>query len=514
MSPQQISKRRFLGYMAGLAVGSVSLASCTSAPASSTPAPAVVIAPSTPAPTVVTAPSTPAPAVATAPSTPAPAVATAPSTPAPAVVTAPSTPAPAVVTQVVTPAAQAAPRPAIVSVTYWNYNGVAGAAEQKIADYWNDQMASDKKITLDLTVFPGNLFVAKTEAALAAGDAADIIFTSPVEMYARIQRGWFREVTDFIKRDINMADYFPETLPYVQFPPGSGKTFGLPRDWVVSTLSYDVGLFQKAGIAPPTDNWTWDDLHQTAAQLTKTSGGKTSQWGFVGYDTRPVFLERAWAEGARFVTDDHKAQVNSAPVLKAITFFADMLKDKSAAPPGSFVQGGPSPFATGTVGTAVDWCCSAADYKDSVADKFKYDFVRVPKGSVRQVNYGGPDTLAMSTSAKYVEETWEIMKFVTGTPVTPVVVEWFAERPGFLPFPKSIWNEKAVVDSAVSPNYRAAMINSTKDIDAEYTIGWSEWTAALASELQNVWLGKSSPKQALDAAQIEVQQILDKWYKA
>ena len=58
--------------------------------------------------------------------------------------------------------------------------------------------------------------------------------------------------------------------------------FGLPRDFQTIVLYYNKAMFDAAGVAYPTEDWTWDDL-RTTAKATDAGQGRRR-------DDRPVGL--------------------------------------------------------------------------------------------------------------------------------------------------------------------------------------------------------------------------------
>jgi len=50
-----------------------------------------------------------------------------------------------------------------------------------------------------------------------------------------------------------------------------GKTYGIPKDFNTLGLVYNKDLFKAAGVAEPTNDWTWTDLQTAAKKLTSGS---------------------------------------------------------------------------------------------------------------------------------------------------------------------------------------------------------------------------------------------------
>jgi len=398
----------------------------------------------------------------------------------------------------------------LVTVTYWPPPWVAGEEEPKVGELFNTKYKESKKIECQITIFPPDQFQQKVEAGLTAGNSADIIFTSPIELYTRVKRGWFVSLQGYIDRDIKMEDYFPQTLNYLKFPEtGAGEFYGMPRDWVVATITYNKDLFDKAGVSYPSPDWTFDDLRDAAKKLTKTEGN-TTVYGFNPFGRTP-WRTKLWGDGGRKLADDRsECYFDSDISIAAAQFFTDMLlKDKSIPTSGAFPKG-INPFAAGLIAMEIPWCCNQT-VGSEIGDKFKWDVEVVPKGSKGRVTYGGPDGISMASTCQHRDETWEVMKFVCTDPETSF---FFANRPGFLPFSRAIWDSPEIKNAFNCPSYERVMMASADVLKSEYSMGFQEWGDALASAFEAIMLEKLTVPEAMKEAKQKGDKILAEWYKA
>jgi len=194
--------------------------------------------------------------------------------------------------------------------------------------------------------------------------------------------------------------------------------------------------------------------------------------------------------------------------IAAMQWMADMLlKDRSLTPSAAFPRG-VNPFAAGKVAMVLPWCCNQIVGKE-VGDKFNWDIEVTPRGSAGQVNYGGPDTLAMSYTCKHREETWECMKFVTGDQRGAF---FFADRPGFLPFSKAIWESPEVKQAFNCPSYERVMMFAADHLKAEYTLGFQEWGSIVNEEIEAIGLEKKTVEEAMQSAKERTDKVLAEWY--
>ncbi len=55
-----------------------------------------------------------------------------------------------------------------------------------------------------------------------------------------------------------------------------GDMYGLPSDAQSQIIAYNKKMFDDAGVAYPTDDWTWDDLVEMGKKITNADENK---WG-------------------------------------------------------------------------------------------------------------------------------------------------------------------------------------------------------------------------------------------
>jgi carbohydrate-binding protein len=76
---------------------------------------------------------------------------------------------------------------------------------------------------------------------------------------------------------VSRDDFIPALIDAFTY---KGKTYGIPKDFNTLGMFYNKALFDKAGLAYPTDDWTWDDLRAAAEKLTDLSDPNRPVYGF------------------------------------------------------------------------------------------------------------------------------------------------------------------------------------------------------------------------------------------
>ncbi|HET7560010.1 MAG TPA: extracellular solute-binding protein, partial [Limnochordia bacterium] len=88
----------------------------------------------------------------------------------------------------------------------------------------------------------------------------------------------FVDLRSFIKTDAAFSPqaFIPGGIDMLTEPgglPDAGKILGLPWAFWTQSFGYNDAVWEKAGINPPADNWTWDDFKQIAKKFTTDTNG-------------------------------------------------------------------------------------------------------------------------------------------------------------------------------------------------------------------------------------------------
>ena len=211
------------------------------------------------------------------------------------------------------------------NIVLWHgYVDVEGKALTAAAKRFN---ATHPKIHVTVQNY-GNADYAlnKVLTAIRGGSYPDIVYLygSWAANMARTPKAV--DLAPLIKADpsINWNDFWPAERQAVAVGP---KIVGVPALVDNLALVYNKKLFDQAGLAYPTADWTWDDFRAAAKQLTDPSA-KQFGWAYVNdasEDTVWRFDALLWQAGGDILTPDQKhAAFNSPAGVKAATLLQQM----------------------------------------------------------------------------------------------------------------------------------------------------------------------------------------------
>lgn len=323
----------------------------------------------------------------------------------------------------------------------------------------------------------------KVQTNLAGGTAADLIWLSQEKIIGYAQKGVLLDITDRLKNDKRPAakldDYFTPILQTTQY---EGKTYGLP--WIAQPvmLYYNEKLFKDAGIAPPNENWTWDDFKAAAEKLTKdTDGdGKPDQFGtaFNGWPPIQMFI---WQAGGEVVSEDRtQSPIDSSEAMAAEKFYADIIYNPKYAAPEEVIkeQGFGELAKNGKVAMFFGGAADDLSYAHEKDPKFvNMKMALVPKGPKNRATFSWTAATVINAATKYPDQAYDAL-----VDLTEGIDHWKIVAPR-----KSLANVETIAASVPLKRDGADVIIKALPDARAYRIvpRQSDWDTAFLEEFQD-----------------------------
>ncbi|MCD1259488.1 sugar ABC transporter substrate-binding protein [Paenibacillus athensensis] len=167
---------------------------------------------------------------------------------------------------------------------------------------------------------------------MAANNAPSEYTTYATEGKALVDKKWIADLTDWMNGWSHAKDMNPLLSKPFQV---DGKTYGVPVDGYVMTITLNKKLFRDKGVELPPMDWTWDDLIDAAKKVNDPAKGIA---GFIpmGKGTEAGwnwtnFLYAAGGDVQKLDGNKVVATFNSDAGLKALEFYKK-LKDENLIP--------------------------------------------------------------------------------------------------------------------------------------------------------------------------------------
>lgn len=265
--------------------------------------------------------------------------------------------------------------------------------------------------TVRLDLMPEDQFYQTLDSSLAAGEGPDVFWQSS-RAIEYIKGGAIEALDERIaSAGIDLGQYSPVITELYKF---DGKQYGIPKDMDAWVMVYNEALFEKAGVATPTAEWTWDDMVRTAQELLAATGDRGN---ILGYNTGLVngCSDSVHQLGGRYISEDGtKSLLTSDECVAGFTRIMELM-DAGLVPNPSdradfdvlgALMSGALPIAT-----VPSWQISAV--AEAASDKLPLAAVRLPstKGDFR-CNTNGLSYM-LNTNSKSKDQGFELLAFLT-----------------------------------------------------------------------------------------------------
>ncbi|MFC4116300.1 ABC transporter substrate-binding protein [Nonomuraea zeae] len=288
-----------------------------------------------------------------------------------------------------------------ISYAIWEKNDQAST--QKIIDAFQKKHPD---VTVKLEITPWDQYWTKLQTAATGGAAPDVFWMNSLNVRLYAKGGVIAPIEN---ADVSA---FPKAI--VDGYRYDGKLYGMPRDVGIPMLWYDKELFDKAGVAYPTADWTWDDLRAAAKKLTDPA---RKQYGLLApmWDQGGFYNTMIQAGGHVISADGKKSGFGEPGSIQGLEFWTDLINKDKVAPPAE-VTTDTDPmqlFMTGKYAMYYGGSWFATAFKANTERGDKVDVAPLPKGPVQEgiILLG----LANSVSAKseHPAESAEFAAFIS-----------------------------------------------------------------------------------------------------
>lgn len=409
-------------------------------------------------------------------------------------------------------AASESDEPVKLVVTFWG-GAVKAEAFQNSADAYTEK---NPNVVIELINIPGGEYTNKLLAMIAGGTPPDVININGgltmeldgmlVELtdkmndlgYFDEQRGLYPGWFSLLSSD----GFYNRGEALYQAPLGTGTTI----------LAYNQRLFDEAGVAYPSADWTWeDDFLEAAKKLSEPE----NQWGANGLN-RGRFgitgsMPAAW--GGAFIDANTMTFTGDSPeTLAALQFMQDLIYVHQAHPTPAEQEAFGGQVGMFENGSAAMYMLHTFEMPTiyDMADPWDIQFLpHGPAGSWAPL-YGG--RLAVMASSRHQEHGWELINLING----PVGQGFFSISSGF--------NNPPLQHVANTDEFRegpeGAPANNWIRVDAlkqavvtdPIVPNLGRVNTLINDQLALVWQNEATPEEAMLAIKEQVQELLDEGF--
>lgn len=379
-----------------------------------------------------------------------------------------------------------------VTVRYLNFSANDGNEENLDAIVAAFE-AEHEDITVQVETLPFADYFTNLQTAVAGGTVADTFELNYENFVTYAENGSLAPLTS-----IDANKYQASLLEALQI---DGDQYGVPTSFSNVVLFYNKTLFDEAGVATPTADWTWADEQAAAEQLTDTDAGV---WG----DYQPVtfheFYKTLAQTGGEFLAEDGAAVAfNSPEGIRA----ANWLVSKSGTTMPTEADGAGTPdfdSALFTEGKLAMWHTGIWMFGALADVPFEWDVVVEPGDTTHaSAMFSNSAVVSASSEHKEAAETW--VDFLASSDTT---VQTRLDASWELP-PVADESKLTAYTEQTPPANRQAVLDSLDSVVLPPVIErQQEMQDIVTQELGSAAAGRKSVEDALADAEQQVNALL------
>ena len=255
----------------------------------------------------------------------------------------------------------------------------------------------------------------KLPTTITGGDAPDLAWMHDTRVQSFASRDQLQPLDDYIqtKAPDGWPDEFYESqVKAFQY---DGKQYAIPYDWAPGGLYINLDMLEQAGLAPPTETTTLDELLAMAQKLSRPEENIYGlNLGF-GFPAGLYWVFRSF--GADWYAPDlSKGTLDSAESIEAVQWLVDLRLKHKVAPLPENMQGVDNPFSQGLA--AINWSLNDEAFvvDELVGEKFKWDVAPSPTGSAGRFQFVGGSGWSIPKGAKNPDLAYELTRFTLSNP--------------------------------------------------------------------------------------------------
>ncbi|MDQ3702858.1 MAG: sugar ABC transporter substrate-binding protein, partial [Chloroflexota bacterium] len=380
----------------------------------------------------------------------------------------------------------------------------AAAYETLVAAFARAQPAA----RVELRHVPGqNEFRTRLVSDLAAGAPADVVLLN-YRRYAEFAAGnAFVPVDRFLARSsvLRAADFYPDALRPFYW---DGALVGVPQNLSSLVVYFNKSLFDRAGVAHPKDDWTWEGFLAAAVALTRAAerdGGVDSY----GLGTEATLYRAApfvWQNGGELATGANRPNglaLGHPAALDAIQWFVDLQVKHRVVPDAAAEQAERSEqrFLNGRTAMFLNSRRGVPTYRG--VPSLDWDVAALPRGK-RRAGILHADAYFLTAMSRSKDVAWALVEYANSVAGQAVV----AATGRTVPSLKTVSRSDAFLDPTTRPRNSKAFLEAIPHLRAVPVMErWNDIEAILDEEIARAFYGRASTAEVIVAAERRSSQL-------
>lgn len=391
--------------------------------------------------------------------------------------------------------------------------GSAGAQEDVVLRYgmWNVNQEptfraiadafekANPGVTIEIELTPISEYWTKLQTSIQGESAPDVFWMNHLNLPLYASNGVLAPLDDVIAQEgIDLGEY-PEAI--MEKYAWEGAQYGLPQDLDTIGLWYSKPLFDAAGLAYPTAEWTWADVEVAAAALTDPAQGVFGIASSV--DSQSNYYNTVYQAGVEVLSGDGlRSNWDTPEAEEGIAFWRQFIE---AGQSPTVAQLAETPahqlFPSGKLAMYYSGTWNVGPYTDDPALASTVDVAPLPAGAREGVSV---NSLVSAVNAKsaHGDVAARFAAFTASEEAAKIRIERQDKAPAF----GEMWREWADNSPFALTELYDESLAAAFALPA--TLNTAEWTSIEVDAMTRIFGGEVPLPEGLSQLTVDVDAVL------
>lgn len=291
-----------------------------------------------------------------------------------------------------------------IEITFMNYSS-SGANEENLQKMVDAFEAANPKISVTIQTYGFADYFQQLATNVAGGTTPDVFELNIENFRAYATKNVIAKI-----EGVDTSQIHPTTLKAFAI---DGVQYGLPTKFSNVVMIYNKDLFDQAGVAYPTKDWTWADELAAAEKIRAL--GDDYYGTFRPIQTWEFYKTVAQNGGSMMNPEQTEYTINSPENVEALQMMVDRI-NKYNVTPNADQMGGMGDwdlFKSGRLGMIVTGIWAFGDFTANC--NFNWDIVVEP-GIKEKATHFFSDAIVVSESSEKKDAAMKFAAFISGSP--------------------------------------------------------------------------------------------------
>lgn len=283
-----------------------------------------------------------------------------------------------------------------------------------------------------------------------------------------------------------------------------------PKDFSTMALQYNKDLFDAAGVAYPTADWTWADMQAAAETI---AGANENVLGLVTPPNLERWLPFLYQAGGALFDEAGNLTFDSDATREALGLYVGMVNDGIAGPPSAVDAGwGGEAFGEGRVAMAMEgnW---VIQFLLENYPELNWGVTELPSGPAGKATMAFTVCYGVGADNEYPEESWALVNFLTGPQGALFVAESsfgpMPARPEVADAYLETWVPRAEGTGFAAEDVQAFVDGVAYSYPWQLPVGFGQFTDAFNAALQQAFDGQITIDDMIFEATLVAEELLN-----